>query len=230
MVVLLTFCLPETLKAEKSLLDEAKADANASHGHEIAPPSSAYLPSQNEKKDINLNETTLVRTKTNQTILASRSKTTIVFLKRAFLDPLKIILLLRFPVVAITVFYASITFGSLFFLNISIQDTFSHAPYNFGVLIVGLCYIPGSVGYLVASLLGGRWLDYIMKREARKAERYDEEGNLIFRPEDRMKENAWLAAILYPSALIWYGWAAQFETFWVVPVRCVARLAQYPIH
>jgi MFS family permease len=139
-------------------------------------------------------------------------------MRQIFLDPLRIIAWLRFPPVALTVYYASITFGSLYILNISIQSTFSAAPYSYSTLIVGLLYIPNSSGYLLASLFGGRWIDSIMHREARKAGRYDEQGKLIFRPEDRMRENAWIAAVLYPCALILYGWTAQYHTNLAVPM------------
>jgi MFS family permease len=138
--------------------------------------------------------------------------------RRFFIDPLKIILYLRFPAVLITVYYASITYGSLYLLNVSLQTTFSTSPYNFSVIIVGLCYIPNSIGYVLASLFGGKWTDIIMAREARKAGRYEADGKLDYRPEDRMRENAWFAAFLYPSALIWYGWAAQKGIIWPVPL------------
>jgi hypothetical protein len=61
-------------------------------------------------------------------------------------------------------------------------------------------------------------MDNIMQREAKKANRYDEKGRLIYRPEDRMRENAWLGAFLYPAALIWYGWTVDKGVFWLVPV------------
>ena len=137
----------------------------------------------------------------------------------AFIDPLQILLYLRFPAVLVTVYYASITFGSLYVLNVSIQDTFERQPYEFSTIIVGLLYIPNSLGYVLASLLGGRWMDAIMKREAVKAERFDRDGRLVFHPEDRMRENAWLGAILYPVALMWYGWTAEKGVYWIVPVR-----------
>lgn len=139
-------------------------------------------------------------------------------LKMIFIDPLKIILYLRFLPVLLTVYYASIAFGSLYVLNISVEDTFGKEPYNFSTIIVGLTYIPNSLGYIVASLFGGRWMDSIMYREAKKVNRYDEKGRLILRPEDRMRENAWLGALLYPAGLIWYGWAAEKGVFWLVPV------------
>ncbi|GLB15488.1 hypothetical protein AtubIFM61612_005310 [Aspergillus tubingensis] len=139
-------------------------------------------------------------------------------LKMVFLDPLKIILYLRYPPVLLTVYYASITFGSLYVLNVSVEHTFSASPYNFSTIIVGLLYIPNSLGYVVASTFGGRWMDSIMQREAKKAKRYDEHGNLIYRPEDRMRENAWLGAMLYPAGLIWYGWCADQGVFWLAPM------------
>ncbi|KAL9012538.1 MAG: hypothetical protein Q9173_002711 [Seirophora scorigena] len=58
----------------------------------------------------------------------------------------------------------------------------------------------------------------ITAREATKAGRYDEHGKLVYRPEDRMRENAWIAAFLYPAALIWYGWAAEKGVHWVIPL------------
>lgn len=139
-------------------------------------------------------------------------------LRMIFIDPLKIILYLRYPPVLLTVYYASITFGSLYVLNVSVQETFGKPPYNFSTIKIGLLYIPNSTGYVVASTFGGRWMDNIMQREAKKAKRYDEHGNLVYRPEDRMRENAWLGAFLYPAALIWYGWSADRGVFWLVPV------------
>ena len=160
----------------------------------------------------------LTRTTSRASAAAQETKKWITALKRFFIDPLKIILYLRYPPVLLTVYYASITFGSLYLLNISIEYTFSRPPYNFHVIILGLTYIPGSLGYLLASIFGGRWTDAIMAREARSAGRYDEKGRLMYRPEDRMRENAWIAAVLYPGALIWYGWSAGKGLPWPVPL------------
>ena len=138
--------------------------------------------------------------------------------RMVFLDPLKIVLWLRFPAVVLTVYYAAVTFGSLYVLNVSIQDTFAKAPYNFSTLVLGLLYIPNSLGYVLASIFGGRWMDFIMKREAVKAKRVGEDGKLIYHPEDRMRENAWLGAMLYPAAMVCYGWTAEKGVYWIVPV------------
>lgn len=150
-----------------------------------------------------------------------RSKQAAVWLKRCFIDPLEVITYLRFPAVAITVYYAAITFGSLYVLNITIQSAFSQAPYGYSAIIIGLLYLPSSLGYFAASLLGGRWIDRIMVRAAEKAQRYDANGKLIYLPEDRMRENAWISATLYPGALIWSGWTTYYGVHWTAP--CVAN-------
>ena len=160
---------------------------------------------------------TLSRTSTKEKFQKTSTKYLRV-LRILFLDPLKIILYLRFPAVFLTVYYAAVTFGSLYVLNISIQYTFARQPYEFSVLILGLLYLPNSLGYVLASIYGGRWMDNIMKREALRANRVAEDGKLIYRPEDRMRENAWLGAILYPAALIWYGWTAEKGVYFIVPV------------
>jgi MFS family permease len=83
-------------------------------------------------------------------------------------------------------------------------------------MIIGLLYIPNSLGYVVAALFGGRWSDTIMAREAKSANRYDSAGQLILIPEDRMRENAYVAAVLYPLALIVYGWIAKYGLHWII--------------
>ncbi|KAM0798907.1 MFS transporter [Usnea florida] len=191
-LVFLFFALPETLKAPKS-------------------------PFSDDEKDLGCDRPNLTRTMSRQSVQRKTAKY-IKTAKRIFFDPLKIILYLRFPAVLITVYYASITFGSLYLLNVSLQTTFSKPPYNFSTILVGVAYVPNSIGYVLASLFGGRWTDRIMAREAKRAGRYDDKGKLMYRPEDRMRENAWIAAFLYPAALIWYGWTTEKGVFWLVPL------------
>jgi MFS family permease len=170
-----------------------------------------------------LNKTTMDLTSNNNTSGAKSSSTRLTRWKKQFkvivLDPPKVIAYLRFIPILMLVYYASITFASLFVMNISIQDKFENEPYNYSSLIVGLLYIPGALGCIFATLFGGRWMDYVMVRQAKREKRFAEDGSLIYRPEDRMQENAWFGALLYPVALILYGWTAQANQFWFVPVR-----------
>ncbi|KAK5205719.1 hypothetical protein LTR41_008400 [Exophiala xenobiotica] len=187
----------ETLKATKDVAEVAATDAATAVNGSTRPP--------------------LSRTSTRETVQQS-SKMYLKVVKMFLVDPLRVILYIRFMPVLLTVYYSAITFGSLYVLNISVQYTFERQPYDFSTIIIGLLYIPNSLGYILASIIGGRWMDAIMKREALKANRVDERGKLIFHPEDRMRENAWLGALLYPVALIWYGWAAEKGVLWVVPM------------
>ncbi|KAI1418576.1 MFS general substrate transporter [Hypoxylon sp. FL1857] len=185
--VLVLFCVPETLAKRR--------------------PATAVEPSQ-------ANDLSRVSTARSVQVYTKQAA---AWLKRCFLDPLEVIMYLRFPAVAITVFYAAITFGSLYVLNISLQSAFSQAPYGYPAIIIGLLYLPSSLGYFAASMLGGRWIDRIMVRAAEKAQRYDANGKLIYLPEDRMRENAWISATLYPAALIWSGWTLQYGIHWAAP-------------
>jgi len=197
-MVLLLVCLPETLARKTSPALNVQQPVGGS----------------TEKRPA------LSRISTRQSVQI-KTKRVAKVLKRCFIDPLSVLAFLRFPAVLITVYLASITFGSLYILNISIQQTFSQKPYGFSVIILGLLYIPNSIGYVIASVVGGKWTDYIMHREARAAGRYDSHGKLVFRPEDRLRENAYLAALIFPGALLWYGWTADKGIIWIVP--CIAN-------
>ena len=194
--VFIFFALPETLKSTKNLAEEAAAE-------EIREESNVARP-------------TLSRTSTQEKV-RKRGREYLKMARIILIDPLKVLAYLRFPAVLLTVYYASVTFGSLYVLNVSIQYTFVNAPYKFSTIIVGLLYIPNSLGYVTASLLGGRWMDAIMRREALRANRVDEDGKLKYIPEDRMRENAWLGALLYPVCLLWFGWSVDKGAFWIVP-------------
>jgi MFS family permease len=134
------------------------------------------------------------------------------------LKPVQAAALLRYPPILITVYYTSIVFATYYLICVSIEDTFALPPYSWSSVIVGVAYIPAGLGLLFGAIIGGRWQDYIMKRTAREEGRFDDEGNLILHPVDRLGENCLLAGILFPGALLWWGWTADKHEFWLVPV------------
>lgn len=198
-LVLLVFCLPETIHREALENNRARA---------LAPSSQSGAGNEGSS---------LARTRTAESVKDTTKRAAKIF-KQFILDPLSVLAYLRFPPVLITVYYAAITFGSLFAVNVSLQAAYSTDPYNFNQLIVGLLYIPSGLGYILTAIFGGKWLDRIMVRQAEKAGRYDEHGKLILLPEDRMRENAWVAGTLYPASLLIYGWTIQAGVFWFVPL------------
>ncbi|KAL1878157.1 hypothetical protein Daus18300_002073 [Diaporthe australafricana] len=196
----LVFLLPETLARPKP------------------PPAPAAGATTNTTTTDDLDRTaSLARMSTRQSV-AAKTRRGAALLRRTFVDPLSCILYLRFPPVALTVGFAAVAFGALYILNISVQANFSAEPYNFSVVVVGLLYIPSSLGYFISSLFGGKWIDAIMIREAKRAGRYDDRGRLIFLPEDRLRENAWIAVSMYPAAMLWFGWCADRGVFWLAPM------------
>jgi MFS family permease len=141
---------------------------------------------------------------------------------KRLVTPILVLSYLRHPAVLVCVYSSAVAFGSLYVVNISMSSAFARAPYNFTTTEVGLTYLAPTLGYAAASILGGRWTDYIMAREARRANRLDSSGKPIFLPEDRLKENIWLAVTLYPAGMIWYGWSVDKDLHWAV--ACVAAL------
>src|ERR1700743_717520 len=126
--------MPERLKAPKDGTEEAVTDIASSIDGSHRPP--------------------LSRTSTRE-VIQKRSRKYLKVARMLLLDPLSVILYLRFMPVLLTGYYSAVTFGSLYVLNISIQYTFERQPYDFSTIIIGLLYLPNSVGYILASLVGG---------------------------------------------------------------------------
>ena len=144
------------------------------------------------------------------------------FLKR----PLQTLTFLRFPLIDTTLYLSSISYGVIIMIAVSTQQAFNLPPYQFNSVTIGLLYLPRSVGVILGSLVCGRWSDYIMNREAKKAGRYDEKGTIIHVPEERMKENAWMSLAIVPGAILWFGWTLQYGLHWIIPVSKALLLAR----
>ncbi|OJJ61713.1 hypothetical protein ASPSYDRAFT_142871 [Aspergillus sydowii CBS 593.65] len=65
----------------------------------------------------------------------------------------------------------------------------------------GLLYIAPGGGYLIGTLLGGRWADYIVRRWIRKR------GERV--PEDRLKSSLPFMLVILPVCMLVYGWTVQ---------------------
>ena len=99
------------------------------------------------------------------------------------------------------------------------EHGFTRQLYSWSPAIVGLTYTPSALGYLLGSVLGSRWTDYIMQRAAHKAGRIDKDGNPTLIPEDRIREIAVVAGINYPLGLLWWRWTTDKRVFWIAPVN-----------
>ncbi|KAJ9190820.1 hypothetical protein DTO164E3_4195 [Paecilomyces variotii] len=82
----------------------------------------------------------------------------------------------------------------------------------------GLFYMAPGCGYLLGTLMGGRWADYIVRKWIRKR------GNVRI-PEDRLKSCLEFICIVIPGSILIYGWTVEKEVGGV-PVPVVAMFVQ----
>lgn len=127
------------------------------------------------------------------------------------IKPLHSLKFLKYPPVLLSILYGSFCFFCLYMLNVSIESVYTAAPYNFGPVIIGLMFVPNSLGYVISSILAGRYSDRVVTR-VRAA------NNGRFIAESRYAEHVFFGGLLYPLALILFGWTAYYKVFWFVPL------------
>ncbi|KAK9261829.1 major facilitator superfamily domain-containing protein [Lipomyces tetrasporus] len=128
-----------------------------------------------------------------------------------FSGPFKSFALLKYPTFVYAILYNSFGYGSLYMLNNTLPDLFQSPPYNFSSIVTGLLYLPNGLGYVLGSLVGGRWSDRILKNAIKK-----NNGKMV--PEARLAENMLTAGIVVCSGMILFGWTAWRHLFWFVPI------------
>ncbi|KAK9236524.1 major facilitator superfamily domain-containing protein [Lipomyces kononenkoae] len=125
-------------------------------------------------------------------------------------SPFKSFALLKYPTFVYAIFYNSFGYGGLYMMNNTIPDVFAMPPYNFSSIITGLLYLPNGFGYVLGSLVGGRWSDRILQRAVKK-----NNGKMV--PEARLAENMLTAGVIVCAGMILFGWTAAKHLFWFVP-------------
>lgn len=125
--------------------------------------------------------------------------------------PLHALVILTHPPVALVIAFLAVIVAIINFFNMTISYEYSRPPYDMSSVIVGLLYIPNSVAYVVALILGGRWTDYLLRKHAKQ-----HNGELS--PELRISWNVVLAVALCPPACLIFGWCLDFHEHWVTPL------------
>ncbi|KAH3900625.1 related to Quinidine resistance protein 3 [Saccharomycodes ludwigii] len=126
------------------------------------------------------------------------------------IKPLKSVVFLKYPPVALAIAFSSITFSCVYFVNITVEYSYSRSPYNFRPLYIGLLYIPNSVTYILASIFGGKWVDQLLVDYKKK------HGYLA--PQARISYNVVASVIAFPVSLIIFGWCLDKKQHWVTPL------------
>ena len=132
--------------------------------------------------------------------------------------PIYTLAFLRFHLIIVTLYLSSISYGVMIMVAVSTQQCFSLPPYSFDSVVIGLLFLPRSIGVILGSLACGMWSDYIMHREAEKQNHFNENRAIVHVPEDRMRENAWISLAIVPSAVLWFGWTVEYNLLWIILV------------
>lgn len=124
--------------------------------------------------------------------------------------PLKGFVFMRYPPVFLAVMYSAPCFAALYVQNMTLTYMYSRPPYNFSPVLVGLVYVPNSVTYFIASIWGGKFNDYLLKK---KIEKYG-----VVAPEARFGINVYVAAAMLPGSMLITGWCLDYKEQWVTPL------------
>lgn len=132
------------------------------------------------------------------------------YLKIYLYGPLKAFIFIRYPPVFLAMAYSAPCFAALYVQNMTLTYMYSKSPYNFSPILVGLVYIPNSVTYFIASIWGGKFNDYLLKK---KIEKYG-----VVAPEARFGINVYVAAAILPCSMLITGWCLEYGEQWVTPL------------
>ncbi|KAJ5915292.1 hypothetical protein N7454_011046 [Penicillium verhagenii] len=116
-------------------------------------------------------------------------------------------LLFRSPIVFLMVLFAATAYGYLYLMFTTMTEIFED-KYGFSSGIAGLTYLGFGIGSIIGLLTTGAVADHIARTHTARG---------CFAPESRllpMMVGCWFM----PVGLFWYGWAAESNTPWIVPI------------
>ncbi|KAL2843087.1 major facilitator superfamily domain-containing protein [Aspergillus pseudodeflectus] len=120
-----------------------------------------------------------------------------------------ILLLFKSPIISFLATYMSICYGLLYLFFTTIPSVFEN-QYGFSPGITGLAYIGLGLGFIFGLVITATTSDKIlMKLAARSGGKLE--------PEMRLPLLVFWAALL-PVSFFWYGWSADKQVHWIVPI------------
>lgn len=118
--------------------------------------------------------------------------------------------------------FSSYTYGMLYLVLVSMpllfegEDGGNLFNYGFNPTQTGLTYLSLVVGFLLGGFFQMRFQHYIYIRLTKL--------NGESRPEYRLF-TIMFGLVLFPISLLWYGWAAEKQVHWMVPLVALSVLA-----
>lgn len=114
-------------------------------------------------------------------------------------NPFKLILALRYEIVLIPAFISATLLYNMFALLTPITYVIKDAFHIESSILTSLFYLGPGTGFLVGSIVGGRYSDYNVKRYIKKR------GERI--PEDRLRSGLLFQGLAIPGSILLYGWS-----------------------
>lgn len=130
----------------------------------------------------------------------------------AFTRPIKLLLLS--PIVFLFSLFAAVSYGYLYLMFTTLTPIFER-QYGFSQSLAGLSYLGFGVGSLIGLVISGVLGNKIASKHSAKG---------TFRPESRLPPML-LGSWFIPAGLFWYGWSAEAQTHWIVPIIGTAVFA-----
>ncbi|KAL2811963.1 major facilitator superfamily domain-containing protein [Aspergillus granulosus] len=119
------------------------------------------------------------------------------------------LLLFKSPIISFLATYMSVCYGLLYLFFTTIPSVFEE-QYGFSPGITGLAYIGLGIGFSVGLLITATTSDKILMKLAARS------GGTL-EPEMRLPLLVFWACLL-PVSFFWYGWTADKQVHWIVPI------------
>lgn len=133
--------------------------------------------------------------------------------KFSIVRPLKMLFLS--PIVFLLSLYVGVVYGYLYLLFTTIPTVFQ-LQYGFSSGSVGLAYLGIGVGSFLGLMVIGSTSDRLMKQLTAK-------NGGTPKPEYRLPLMV-IGGFFVPVSLFWYGWSAEYELHWIMPIIGTAIL------
>ena len=149
-----------------------------------------------------------MRNETGNNLLRPKGYTEIApatLLLRAITRPTK--MLLMSPIVLGLSLFNAFLFGLIYLLFTTFPSVFN-LQYGWGTSISGLSYLGMGTGMLLSLVVFSVLSDKILKWKQKGGEP---------KPEYRLPLMMWFSPLI-PAGFFWYGWSAEYEVHWIVPI------------
>lgn len=132
--------------------------------------------------------------------------------------------------ILLSLFPAGMQFSMWSLMLSSIASNLSSPPYNYKLIIVGVCYLPSGIGGLLGSVMTGRMIDFYYKRQLNKYNKTREQGLIPGEVPFNFFKSRLVTALpqnfICVATFLLFGWS--LDKGWKIPsVLVVSCISSY---